>query len=160
MQFPRSSPSAAVPSSISVRLYALILTMLILVLVCIDVLLPDVDRAQATTLPVPRGVILTDDRGFPLSTNPVWNLCVRGSPVPVGVLRRNTDTVTHRRGRVRVSIPKSCDQYRIGSTHIWKHPDFLDAELYLSGEGKLLGVLTEGYVAKRFEAQDQTVRAK
>lgn len=169
MQLPRPITGDQASSRLSVVFYALILTVLIVALVLVDALLPAPTSAREMPflpvrglhrvvpvlpeLPQPEGEILVDGEGIPLSDNPVWNLCVRGENIPVGVLRRNTDTTVHRRGWVRVAIPKSCDDYHRGSQHVWSHPDFADVQLYLADDGRLLGILTQGYVQKVYDSQ-------
>ncbi|MEQ1849001.1 MAG: hypothetical protein ABL890_00205 [Candidatus Peribacteraceae bacterium] len=160
MQLPR--PPSANGNYVRLRksLYVLILLGLTMSLVLIDSVLPEARAETLSPLPEPLGVVFIDTAGYPLSANPVWNLCVRGSEIPVGVIRRNADTVTHRRGKVRVQIPKTCADYRIGKTNIWKHPDFLDVTVYLAHDGKLLGVVTEMYVSRRVTDYTTTLRAK
>lgn len=170
MQLPRHSPLKQDSETLSVQFYALILTILIVGLALIDAFLPvPVDAREIPflpvrglhrvakappALPVPKGEVLVDAEGRPLSRNPVWNLCVRGGDIPVGVLRRNTDTHAHRRGWVRLAVPKSCDDYRRGSPNVWSHPDFSDVQIYLSEDGRLLGILTEGYVIRSYESSN------
>lgn len=152
----------------STTFFVLILFVLLGGLIAVDLCLPDTAEAKVMPLvlargasashmhrilkdeppplPEPRGVVRVDPKGFIVSENPVWNKCVRGGVLPVGFIRANTDTTLHRQGRVRHLVPLSCRDYHRGHPQIWKHPDFPDLEVYLSREGKLLGLLTSGYV--------------
>lgn len=103
---------------------------------------------KETALATPRGIVLVDQEGFAVSTNPVWNACVRGERVFVGFIHTNRDVYIHRQGRIRKEIPMTCRDYHRGNVSVWKHPDFLDAELYLDSKGKLLGVLTQGFIVR------------
>jgi|GEM_PF-3972601 len=117
----------------------------------IEALLPESAHARGalSALPNPKGMIIVDTDGFVISRNPIWNSCTRSDRLLPSFLRSNPDTVTHRQGRIRVERPLSCKDYQVGIKNVWKHPDFLDVEVYLSTKGKLLGVLSSGYVIER-----------
>lgn len=86
--------------------------------------------------------------GFVLSSNPVWNACIRGKAT-LGLIKSNKDTVVSRQGKIVTLRPKSCDDYHTNSFSIWKHPDFDGLEITLDTKGHLVGSVPNGYVAVR-----------
>ena len=72
-----------------------------------------------TVVEKPRQVQLAED-GYPLSSNRVWNLCVRGKAT-LADIRANTDVWTSRLSHKQVA--KSCDAYKLTGTDTWKYPD-------------------------------------
>jgi hypothetical protein len=80
-----------------------------------------------------------DSRGRVLSSNAVWNACIRGENLTPAFLRSNSDAFIHRQGRVRVRIPLSCRDYHRGDLRVWQFPDDASVELVLDTHGKLLG---------------------
>ncbi len=87
--------------------------------------------------------------GVVRSTNPVWNVCVSGHSIPLGLIRRNRDTYHYRRGHVKKEIPFTCRDYHRGDVSVWSHPDFPDLQLTLDSKGHLKGGIQEGYIAVR-----------
>lgn len=99
-------------------------------------------------------IIPIDARGIPLSSNPVWNACVRRQGLSFDLIQSNTDRFEHRRGKVRITRPLSCRDYHRGSVAFWKYPDQPDLELLLDRRGKFLGAIGDSvspvlYVAVR-----------
>lgn len=96
----------------------------------------------------PRVLRLTEN-GRVLSSNPVWNVCISGKPISIGLIRRNRDVFDYRRGHLHVSIPYTCRDYHRGQLAVWKHPDFADLDLTLDPKGRLVGGVPAGFVVMR-----------
>jgi len=75
--------------------------------------------------------------GYPVSSNPVWNACVRGT-VTLALIKSNTDRDDPRDG----GKPKTCADYHTGND--WRHPDFNIRFTFNRIFNKL--VVPEGYV--------------
>jgi len=105
-------------------------------------------QPPAEIFPMLLGTIDVGDDGFVVSKNPVWNACIRGGYVLPGFIRMNPDRFLHRQGRVRKEIPLTCRDYRRGNPNVWRHPDFLSAEIFTRADGRFLGVLTEGFLVR------------
>ena len=58
-----------------------------------------------------------DDEGYPISSNPVWNACVRNEGITLALIKSNTDRDDPRDG----GTPKTCADYHTQS--VWRHPD-------------------------------------
>lgn len=86
--------------------------------------------------------------GYVISSNPVWNACVKGKAT-LGLIKKNRDTVMHRQGSIEVYRPLSCDDYHTDSSNNWRHPDHPDLFVKLNEAGKLAGTLPSGFVAVR-----------
>lgn len=102
--------------------------------------------STAVAVATPRTVELAED-GYPVSSNVVWNKCVRGTAT-LADMRGNTDRV--RIGR-HAWAPKTCGSYRTAGTEEWSYPDdpFLTLTILLptpaSGDAPLVRV-PQGYV--------------
>lgn len=78
-----------------------------------------IERTRVSLVePSPKTITLGDD-GYPVSSNPTWNQCVRGKAT-LEDLRNNPDMYTTRSGKV---IHRSCDVYRNSGSNDWKFPD-------------------------------------
>jgi cysteine-rich repeat protein len=99
---------------------------------------------QATAPEVAPVSIRLDKLGRVATNNPVWNACIRGERIPLGIIKMNTDKVVFRNW----SRPKSCSDYQKSSdVSVWKMPDGLELEVTLDSKGHLIGALPTGYVA-------------
>ncbi len=90
--------------------------------------------------------------GVVVSSNPVWNVCVSGAPIRLGLIRHNRDTYHHRRGHMHRDIPLTCRDYHRGDTSVWKHPDFPELELTLDARGHVVAGIPSGFIAVRDQA--------
>lgn len=90
--------------------------------------------------------------GVVRSTNPVWNVCISGHSVSLGLIRHNRETYHYRRGHVKKEIPLSCRDYHTGDIAVWSHPDFPGLEVTLDAKGHLKGGIQQGYIAVRDNA--------
>lgn len=88
--------------------------------------------------------------GYPVSMNPTWNACVRGSVFNPQIIRQNPDR-DPRTGRAW-----SCDHYSHAS-HEWQHPDLEMTFTLIPGNGGRPPVLTlpRGYIV--VNADDQQI---
>ncbi len=102
---------------------------------------------------VTKMIMFVDQKGAVLSSNPVWNACIRGLPLTASFMKRNPDTVEHRQRRIRVYRPLSCRDYHKGDVRAWRYPEDPSVELVLDDRGRLLGDAPQGYVL-------QTVRMR
>lgn len=85
-------------------------------------------RTETTVVAVkaqPRQLQLAED-GYPVSSNDVWNKCVRGTAT-LSDMRSNKDRMQLTR---HYSVPKTCGYYRTAGTNDWSFPD--DAFLTLT----------------------------
>lgn len=87
--------------------------------------------------------------GSVVSSNPVWNACVRGESVSRVLIRSNEDFSLYHRGRVSKKIPFTCRDYHRGDVHLWQHPDFPGLEIHLDERGRLLGGLPAGFALRK-----------
>ncbi len=87
-----------------------------------------------------------DPQGSVISSNPVWNACIRSSYLSPALLRSNQDVYEHRQGRIRVRIPFSCRDYHRGDLRVWQFPDDPSVQLVLDKRGRLLGDPPPEYV--------------
>ena len=87
-----------------------------------------------------------DTQGRVLSSNPVWNACIRGESLSLSFLRSNLDVYIHRQRRVRVRIPLTCRDYHRGDVRVWRFPEDPSVELVLDKKGRLLGDPPPEYV--------------
>lgn len=94
-------------------------------------------------------IVRLSTKGIVISSNPVWNACVTDKNLTRDLIRSNTDTVTHRQGRVVTTRAKTCRDYHRGDLSMWQHPDFPDLRMKLDSKGRLVGGLPAGYIAKR-----------
>lgn len=107
----------------------------------------------------PLSIIYLDRAGAVVSSNPVWNACVRGKGITAALIKSNVDRTLHRSGRLRTEIPWSCRDYHKGPIDVWTHPDFPDISIVLDEHGKLISALPVGYLAVKgdsiLEAKDR-----
>jgi len=87
-----------------------------------------------------------DQKGSVVSSNPVWNACIRNTPMTGVFVRSNTDTFIHRQRSIIVKIPLSCRDYHRGQLKVWTYPDDPSVHLVLDSRGRLLGDAPIGYV--------------
>ncbi len=116
---------------------------------------PKAEAAVKTAEPV---ALRVNKKGIVVSTNPVWNACVTGKKVSLGLIRANQDTYQHRQGAVEKDIPMTCRDYHRGDVNVWNHPDFPNLEITLDGKGRLIGDLPLGYIAVRDGAASNVVQ--
>jgi hypothetical protein len=95
-----------------------------------------------------RPVELAKD-GYPVSSNPVWNLCVRGKAT-LEDIKGNTDG-----SRDRVTgkfTPKSCDAYKHTGSNGWSYPDdaFLTINIIPRKANSPVVSVPKGYVVVPF----------
>lgn len=96
-----------------------------------------------TTKPV--SIRLNAD-GVVVSSNPVWNACVSGENVSLGLVKSNLDKVVDR----TFSRPKTCRDYHMGAdASAWKMPGAFGIEIHIDAKGHLIGALPTGFVAVR-----------
>ncbi len=69
---------------------------------------------------------LVNERGQPISTNAVWNSCIRGEPMMLG------------------DEPVNCSRYHTDS--VWEHPDLHISFIYKPNHEPPLLTLPEGYI--------------
>ncbi len=86
-----------------------------------------------------------DADGYPISSNPVWNACIRGQGLSMALILSNPDHVEDRYGAGR---PLTCRDYHIGDVNVWTHPDHKGMEFTWIPETKKL-TLPTGFVAVR-----------
>ena len=87
-----------------------------------------------------------DRHGVVLTENPVWNACIRATPMSLSFLRSNTDTFLHRQRTVSVRIPYTCRDYHRGDPRVWTLPGGdLSSAVVLDSHGRLLGDAPVGY---------------
>lgn len=96
--------------------------------------------------PTKRRSLEIDKNGSVVSSNPVWNACIRNAPMTGVFVRSNTDTFIHRQRSIIVKIPFSCRDYHRGQLKVWAYPDDPSVHLVLDGRGRLLGDAPVGYV--------------
>ncbi len=72
----------------------------------------------------PRQIVLAED-GYPVSSDDLWNLCVRGKAT-LADFRSHPMVIDRDTGK---TASKTCGLYRISGTQIWKFPD----DLFLTG---------------------------
>ncbi len=116
---------------------------------------PKAEAAVKTAEPV---AVRVNKKGIVVSTNPVWNACVTGNKVSLGLIRANQDTYQHRQGAIEKDIPMTCRDYHRGDLNVWLHPDFPNLELTLDGKGRLVSDLPLGYIAVRDGAASNVVQ--
>lgn len=116
---------------------------------------PEAEAAVKTAEPV---AVRVNKKGIVVSTNPVWNACVTGNKVSLGLIRANQDTYQHRQGAIEKDIPMTCRDYHRGDVNVWLHPDFPNLELTLDGKGRLVSDLPLGYIAVRDGAASNVVQ--
>ncbi len=90
-------------------------------------------RPQATVAKVQAPIaLLVGSDGLPVSTNPVWNACIRGH-VSLELIRSNTDMVAMN-AREDMFRPKTCGDYT-HATGLWEMPDHPGLTLSVSKHG-------------------------
>ncbi len=94
-------------------------------------------------------IVHLNAKNIVVSTNPVWNACVSGTPLSVALIRSNRDTFAHRQGSTRKTFAKTCRDYHRGDQHLWQHPDFPNLEVQLDAKGRLLGGVPTGFIIKK-----------
>jgi hypothetical protein len=105
--------------------------------------------AQEAQAVAPKPIaVRVDGKGYIVSSNPVWNACVRGKAT-IGLIRKNRDTVMHRQGRIEVMLPLTCSDYHPNTENVWRHPDHAGLFVTLDAAGRLTSALPRGYVAVR-----------
>jgi hypothetical protein len=103
-------------------------------------------------------VIHLNTEGYVVSSNPVWNACVKGEAT-LGLIKSNTDKVLHRQGGTEVSRPFTCSDYHKNNRNEWRHPDHPELIFMLDKKGKLMiGTLPKGFVAKKIPQGIRTLQ--
>ncbi|MDD5055954.1 MAG: hypothetical protein PHZ00_06860 [Candidatus Peribacteraceae bacterium] len=95
----------------------------------------------------PLRIIHLDRSGTPISSNPVWNACIRGQGITAALIKSNTDKALYRSGHQRTEIPWSCRDYHKGPIDVWTHPDFPGLSIVLDDRGRLMSALPADYLA-------------
>jgi hypothetical protein len=111
--------------------------------------MPDTCPSPQSAVPAktePVAIRLNND-GYIVSTNPVWNACIRGK-ASLGLIKSNADQVEWRQGSVEYSRPLTCSDYHKNPDNVWTHPDFPLLSVKLDAQGKLEGTLPTMYVVK------------
>ena len=104
-------------------------------------------EAKVETAPT---AIRLDKKGRVVSNNALWNACVRGDRIPLGLIQHNPDKIVDR----NYSRPKTCRDYNMGSDRsVWKMPGEFGIEVTVDAKGRLIGDLPTGYVA----VKDKTI---
>lgn len=106
---------------------------------CLQTPVPSFSRESPNIVFLP-----VDAYGFPHSSNPVWNACVRGQGLSIDLIRSNHDTFLHRQGRIRLQIPWTCRDYHRGSLNIWLYPDVPGSQVLLDSRGRFVQIIQGG----------------
>lgn len=89
----------------------------------------------------PKILIHFDDARRIVSSNPVWNACVRRDHLSHDLIQMNTDIFIHRQGSVLKKIPYTCRDYHRGSDNLWIYPDQPGLQIYIDNSARFLGIL-------------------
>lgn len=96
---------------------------------------------------IPRTVEL-DGKGYPVSSDALWNLCVRNQAT-LEDFRRNTVVIDRDTGK---TARRTCGDFRISGTNDWKYPDdpFLTITIARTGTQPPHVSVPKGYVVAPF----------
>ncbi len=106
-----------------------------------DYCAPKKEAKAPTVKPLPIAFAVDAD-GYPISTNPVWNACIRGTDLTLDLIKSNPDRVEHRTDNRALT----CRDYHKGDKDIWSHPDHANLQFVWNAQTKKLS-LPAGYFA-------------
>ncbi len=96
-------------------------------------------------LSVQRELLLSlGSTNIPVSSNPVWNACVRNQELSFDLIQSNVDRFVHRQGSHRKELPWTCRDYHRGRLDDWIYrTNGYDLHILLSRKGEFLGIQDE-----------------